>query len=216
MVYFKSHMRQGGAGLEDYHVLCEFTKDNWAMTLDGLPLDPKKYAVVDGEMIVSAYPPNIAGRDPRTWCRTFEHISVVMVSHAPEFLVALIELNSKILQEAVRSGQIEQVEVLEREQELSERARAIFERTGSEMAKVLQERHSAAGGRWGDSERHGLETLNEWMREDDYRIEGEETESDSEESLDESLHDREVENIDEREAEKKLGSMYITPMYHQQ
>jgi hypothetical protein len=84
-----------------------------------------------------------------------------MVSHAPEFLVALIELNSKVLQEAVRSGHIGQAEVLKREQELSERARAIFERTGSEMAKVLQERHSAAGGRWGDSERRGSETLDE-------------------------------------------------------
>jgi len=213
MIYFKSHLRQGGAeaGLEDYHVLCGFTPDNWAKTLDGLPLENKKYAVVDGEMIVSAYPPNIPGRDPRTWCRTFEHISVLMVSDAPEFLASLIELNSNIMQRAVKSGKIVQTEALERERELGELARAIFDRPGIAMVKILQERHAAQRNRLMARGAGRRGSLDELMREESSRTEGEETGSDSDESLDESLQDREMEYVDNRET--TLGDKCASPMY---
>lgn len=53
---------------------------------------------------VSGYPDLIPFRDPHTWCRMMQHVVVVMSSDAPEFLEALVELNTVALAEAVQYG----------------------------------------------------------------------------------------------------------------
>lgn len=56
--------------------------------------------------VVSGYPPFVTSRDPQTWCRIMEHVSVLMVSDSPEFLETLVELNTTILAEAAQRGSI--------------------------------------------------------------------------------------------------------------
>lgn len=57
-------------------------------------------------VLVSAYPPNIPGREEKTLCRKLEHSTVIMISDAPEFLRAVVVLDGVVLEDAVESGLI--------------------------------------------------------------------------------------------------------------
>ncbi|KAI5784641.1 hypothetical protein EDC01DRAFT_597859, partial [Geopyxis carbonaria] len=63
-VYFKAHLRCRGVGVEEYHSVIRFTDQHVAEALEGLPLYPRVWRIEDGVMKVSAYPPNVPGREP--------------------------------------------------------------------------------------------------------------------------------------------------------
>lgn len=54
--------------------------------------------------IVTGYPPNIPSRDPNTWCRIMQHVQVLMISDAPEFFTAILELDRSIRAEVFQGG----------------------------------------------------------------------------------------------------------------
>ena len=59
---------------------------------------------------VTAYPPNIPSRDPSTWCRIMQHVQVLMVSDAPEFLHGLANLDNSIRSEASEQSCLKGIE----------------------------------------------------------------------------------------------------------
>ncbi|KAF8545079.1 hypothetical protein BDD12DRAFT_722532, partial [Trichophaea hybrida] len=111
MVYFKSHLPSTELlGIEDPHATIRFTPDNMAEQVSGLPLNSRKWWIEDGVMRVSAYPPNVPGREPRTLCRKFEHSTVAMISDSPEYLEAMVRINNTIIKEAASERLVSQAE----------------------------------------------------------------------------------------------------------
>lgn len=97
-------------------------------------------------MTVSGYPAFIPSRDPHTWGRIMEHISVRLVSDAPEFLKALIGLNTKILAEAVQSGNISAETQGSRGKELDAAVEKALETRKTELVERLRQLHLDRNG----------------------------------------------------------------------
>ncbi|KAI5786453.1 hypothetical protein DFH27DRAFT_487295, partial [Peziza echinospora] len=97
VVFFKSTIVNDEWPLA-WHALVECNAVTRVVSsIDGLPLNPSKYWVDDRPSFrVTGYPPNVPSRDHITWCRLMQHISVLMVSDAPEFLDGLLNLDASI------------------------------------------------------------------------------------------------------------------------
>lgn len=102
-------------------------------------------------MTVSGYPAFIPSRDPHTWGRIMEHISVRLVSDAPEFLKALIRLNTTILAEAVQYGNISAETQESRGKELDAVVDKVLETRKVEIVERLRRLHSERNGGMADS-----------------------------------------------------------------
>lgn len=108
MVFFKSSLVNANTWPLTWHVLVECSDTKIVSAIDGLPLKASKWFVDDRPSFrVTAYPPNIPSRDPSTWCRIMQHVQVLMISDAPEFLHGLANLDSIIRSEASDSKECE-------------------------------------------------------------------------------------------------------------
>lgn len=56
--------------------------------------------------LVTGYPPNVPGREPRTLARKLEHVTVAMLSDCPEFLAAMRKVDEEVLRGACDGGVI--------------------------------------------------------------------------------------------------------------
>ncbi|KAH0602431.1 uncharacterized protein H6S33_008770 [Morchella sextelata] len=100
MVLFKAFLKEGGARSDDpnYHTLIEMRADCTSIPLEGQPLNSSSW-YVDGRpsLRFPCYPPNVPSRDPFTWCRIMQHVSVLMLTDSPDLLENLVHLNTSIL-----------------------------------------------------------------------------------------------------------------------
>jgi len=124
LVYFKDALSEGiqGVGVRHEHSIIRFNSERTVDFIGGMPLLSKEWKVVNGVMKVSGYPDNVPGREPRTLARKFEHITVAMISYAPEFLEAIERVDTEVLEEAFSQGIIGKEE-LERRKAEYQRAR---------------------------------------------------------------------------------------------
>lgn len=155
---------QEGSMGNAYVLLALGSKYTWPRSISETPhpapalhLDPP----LTTHTAVPGYPALIPFRDPHTWCRMMQHVVVSMSSDAPEFLEALVELNTAVLAEAVQCGIIsaetrasraEELEVVveqilaARKAEITERLRRLYlERNGESVERKGSSQESRCG-----------------------------------------------------------------------
>ncbi|PWW78905.1 hypothetical protein C7212DRAFT_356157 [Tuber magnatum] len=144
MVFFKSFLREGGASSDDAapHALVELTHDSTSIILEGLPLRSGPWYVDQNKTLRSSgYPPIVPSRDPHTWCRVMQHVSVLLLTDSPEFLDALNVLNTAILEESHTAGIIDEGKREALESGVRDSLRTVREKRKSELSARLRELH---------------------------------------------------------------------------
>lgn len=153
MVFFKSVLANVNCWPLAWHALVDCSDTRIVSAIDGLALHPSKWYVDDRpsfrgmvvgfllmreypklivKSIVTAYPPNVPSRDPITWCRIMQHVQVLMVSDAPEFLLGLANLDKSIRAEASQHQGLETSEI--------ENFDRNFEKVSEERQKFIRDR----------------------------------------------------------------------------
>ncbi|KAG0136671.1 hypothetical protein HOY82DRAFT_598923 [Tuber indicum] len=161
-VFFKMYLREGGASSDDEtgHALVELTHDLTSNRIEGLPLRSSSWYVDQKKTLrcsyhlhfyfltslppsskVSGYPPIVPSRDPHTWCRVMQHVSVLLLSDSPEFLDALNVLNTAILEESNTAGLIDEDKRQALESGVRDSLRAAQEKRKNELPARLRELH---------------------------------------------------------------------------
>ncbi|CUS14710.1 unnamed protein product [Tuber aestivum] len=143
-VFFKSFLREGGASADDAtpHALVELTHDSTSIILEGLPLRGGPWHVDQNKTLrFSGYPPIVPSRDPHTWCRVMQHVSVLMLADSPEFLDALNVLNAEILEESSAAGLIDMDKRQALESGLRDSLQTVGEKRKSELSARLRNLH---------------------------------------------------------------------------
>ncbi|RPA97927.1 hypothetical protein L873DRAFT_1689447 [Choiromyces venosus 120613-1] len=144
MVFFKSFLREGGASSDDAaaHALVELRHDMTSVPIEGLPLHSTSWYVDQNKSLrFSGYPPNVPSRDPHTWCRVMQHVSVLMLTDSPEFLEALNVLSSTILEESYAAGLIDEDKRQALESGVRDSIRTVQEKRKSELSTRFRKLH---------------------------------------------------------------------------
>lgn len=150
MVLFKAFLREGGARSDDpnYHTLVEMRADCTSIPLEGLPLNSSRW-YVDGRpsLRFPCYPPNVPSRDPFTWCRIMQHVSVLMLTDSPDLLENLIHLNTSILEASKLPGAQARIKMLKdiTDKILEDRKKDFFSRL-KRLHHLRSDRNSSNSG----------------------------------------------------------------------
>ncbi|KAG0643788.1 hypothetical protein HOY80DRAFT_283453 [Tuber brumale] len=144
MVFFKMYLREGGASSDDAnaHALVELKHDLTSNPIEGLPLQRKSWYVDQNRTLrFSGYPAIVPSRDPHTWCRVMQHVSVLLLSDSPEFLDALNVLNTAILEESNAAGLVDEDKRQALESGVHDSLRDAQEKRQSELSARIRKLH---------------------------------------------------------------------------